>query len=92
MIEGAVNTSYAPTRTRAETAAEAEREAVENSVAVRDFSVYATQLHGKPGTSEAQRALIGELVQVQVANPEQFENVWQEHVYALNGQYQMMDS
>jgi hypothetical protein len=25
------------------------------------------------------------------ANPEQFDRVWREHVYALNGQYEMGD-
>ena len=60
-------------------------------VFVRDFSVYATQLHGKPGNSEAQRSLIRELIQAPAANPGQFEKVWQEHVYALNGQYRMAD-
>jgi acyl-CoA dehydrogenase len=60
-------------------------------VFVRDFSAYATELHGKPGNSGAQRALIRKLIQAPVANPGQFEKVWQEHVFALSGQYQMAD-
>jgi acyl-CoA dehydrogenase len=60
-------------------------------VFVRDFSVYATQLHGKPSNSDAQRALIRELIQAPVADPEQFDRVWREQVYALNGQYALAD-
>jgi len=52
-------------------------------VFVRDFSVYATELHGKPGNTDAQRALIRGLIQAPVANSTQFDRVWREHVYAL---------
>ncbi len=58
-------------------------------VFVRDFSAYATGLHGKPGNTDAQRALIRELIMAPAANPDQFERVWRERVYALNGQYEM---
>jgi acyl-CoA dehydrogenase len=60
-------------------------------VFVRDFSAYATGLHGKPGNTDAQRALIRELIMAPAADPEQFDRVWREHVYALNGQYEMAD-
>ena len=60
-------------------------------VFVRDFSVYATELHGKPGNSDAQRTLILGLIQAPVANAGQFDRIWREHVYALNGQYEMAD-
>jgi len=60
-------------------------------VFIRDFSTYATQLLGKPGNTEKQRVLIRDLIQSPVASPEQFGKVWQEHVYALTGQYQMRD-
>ena len=60
-------------------------------VFVRDFSAYATELHGKPGNSEGQRTLIRELIQAPVADADQFERIWREHVYALNGQYEMAD-
>jgi acyl-CoA dehydrogenase len=59
-------------------------------VFVRDFSAYATGLHGKPGNTDAQRALIRELIMAPAANPDQFERVWRERVYALNGQYEMV--
>jgi acyl-CoA dehydrogenase len=58
-------------------------------VFVRDFSAYATGLHGKPGNTGAQRALILDLIQAPVANAGQFDRIWREHVYALTGQYQM---
>jgi acyl-CoA dehydrogenase len=60
-------------------------------VFVRDFSAYATGLHGKPGNTDAQRMLIRELIQAPVPDPEQFERVWQNEVYALYGQYEMAD-
>ena len=58
---------------------------------VRDFSAYATGLLGKPSNSQRQRKRIHKLIKAPVANPEQFEKVWREHVYALNGQYEMAD-
>jgi acyl-CoA dehydrogenase len=60
-------------------------------VFVRDFSAYATELHGKPGNSDAQRALIRNLIQAPVANADQSDRIWREQVYALNGLYEMAD-
>jgi acyl-CoA dehydrogenase len=60
-------------------------------VFVRDFCLYATALHGKPGNSGAQRELILALVRAPVADPEQFDRVWREQVYALKGQYRLAD-
>jgi acyl-CoA dehydrogenase len=60
-------------------------------VFVRDFATYATILHGKPGNSAEQQALILQLVKAPAANPQQFEAVWRERVYSLNGQYQLAD-
>ena len=60
-------------------------------VFVRDFSTYATGLHGKPGNTDAQRALILELILAPVADARQFDRVWRKQVYALNGQYEMAD-
>jgi acyl-CoA dehydrogenase len=60
-------------------------------VFVRDFSIYATTLHGKPGNSDAQRTLILQLVQAPVANPQEFDEVWRERVYSLNGAYELAD-
>jgi len=60
-------------------------------VFVRDFSVYATELHGKPSNSTAQRDRILQLIRAPAANPEQFESVWRGKVLALAGQYRMPD-
>ncbi|MCW8873775.1 MAG: hypothetical protein OQK01_14265, partial [Xanthomonadales bacterium] len=60
-------------------------------VFVRDFSIYATTLHGKPGNTAEQQALILQLVKAPVADPQQFDSVWRERVYSLNGQYQLAD-
>ena len=60
-------------------------------VFVRDFSGYATALHGKPGNTDRQRRLIRKLVMAPVADEAQFDKVWQEQVFALNGQYEMAD-
>jgi acyl-CoA dehydrogenase len=60
-------------------------------VFVREFSAYAVGLHGKPGNSDRQRELLLGLVQAPSANPDQFEKVWLEQVYALRDQYQLAD-
>jgi acyl-CoA dehydrogenase len=60
-------------------------------VFVRDFSAYATGLHGKPGNSAEQRSLILKLIQAPVADAKQFEKVWCEQVYAQNGRYRLAD-
>jgi acyl-CoA dehydrogenase len=60
-------------------------------VFVRDFSIYATTLHGKPGNTDEQRALILQMVKAPVADPQQFDRVWRERVYSLNGQYRLAD-
>jgi acyl-CoA dehydrogenase len=59
------------------------------SVFVRDYSGYATELYGKPSNSGRQRKLIRKLIRAPVANPEQFETVWREQVYALKDRYEM---
>jgi len=60
-------------------------------VFVRDFSIYATTLHGKPGNSDEQRALILRLVKAPVADPRQFDTVWREQVLSLSGCYELAD-
>ena len=60
-------------------------------VFVRDFSIYATTLHGKPGNSAEQQSLILQLVKAPVADMQQFDTVWRERVYSLNGVYELAD-
>jgi len=58
-------------------------------VFVRDFSIYATTLHGKPGNSAEQQALILQLVKAPVADAQAFDAVWRERVFSLNGAYEL---
>ena len=60
-------------------------------VLVRDFSVYATGLHGKPSNTAQQRELILGLIRAPQADPGQFSTVWQEQVYPLAGAYRLAD-
>jgi len=60
-------------------------------VFVRDFSIYATTLHGKPGNTVEQQALILQLVKAPVADQQQFEAVWRERVLSLDGAYRLAD-
>ena len=60
-------------------------------VFVRDFSVYATILHGKAGNTAEQQELILRLIQAPVADKEQFQRVWREQVFSLNGRYELAD-
>ena len=60
-------------------------------VFVRDFSIYATTLHGKPGNSPEQQNLILQLVKAPIADPGQFESVWRERVLSLEGTYRLAD-
>ena len=58
---------------------------------VRDFSGYATELYGKPSNSNRQRKMIRKLIKAPETDTEQSDRVWREHVFALNGQYEMND-
>jgi acyl-CoA dehydrogenase len=60
-------------------------------VFVRDFSVYATILHGKAGNTAEQQDLILRLIKAPVADKEQFQRIWRERVYGLNGRYALAD-
>ena len=58
---------------------------------VRDFAGYATELYGKPSNSNRQRKMIRKLIKAPETDAKQSDRVWREHVFALNGQYQMGD-
>ena len=60
-------------------------------VLVRDFAVYAAQLHGKPSNSEQQRALILDLIRAPVADPEQANRLYREEICARDGAYRLAD-
>jgi acyl-CoA dehydrogenase len=58
---------------------------------IRDFSRYALNIHMKPSNSDRQRELSLRIIKPPAADPERFERVWREQVYALKGQYKMRD-
>ena len=57
-------------------------------VLIRDFSAYATQLHGKASATEAQAEWARGAITRPVVDAERFESVW-EKVRGLAGQYEM---
>ncbi|HOY63024.1 MAG: Acyl-CoA dehydrogenase, short-chain specific [bacterium ADurb.Bin236] len=58
---------------------------------VRDFSKFALQLYSKTGSTEKQMALCLKMIRKPVPNPERFNKIWNEHVFALKGAYTMSD-
>jgi len=58
---------------------------------VRDFSKYALNMYVKPSNTDKQRELSLKMIRAPIPNPNRFERVWKEHVYALNGQYKLRD-
>jgi len=60
-------------------------------VMIRDFSKYAVNILTKPSNSDSQQELAKALIQSPVPNAARFENVFNEQVYTLKGQYQMRD-
>jgi acyl-CoA dehydrogenase len=56
---------------------------------VRDFSVYALQLRDKPSTTRLQRWHCGQMIRRPAIDTACFDRVWDRHVYALRGAYQM---
>ncbi len=58
---------------------------------VRDFSKYALNIHMKPSNSDRQKELSLNIVKTPIPNPERFQKIFKEHVYALKDQYKMRD-
>ena len=54
---------------------------------VRDMSAFALNIFSKTSSTEDQKSLALEIIQAPVANPARFDKIWQQHVYALKGQY-----
>ena len=57
---------------------------------IRDFSLFAVQLHGKPSSTPAQMAICQRMIRKPAVDPRRFERIWQ-RVYALKGTYRMND-
>ena len=60
-------------------------------VMVRDFSRYALDLHNKTGTSSRQMKHCIKMIRKPIADQVQYEQVWSDHVHALNGVYEMKE-
>ncbi len=68
-----------------------EREVVDQifDFMVRDFSQYALQLHGKQGSTETQQDFCIKMIRKPIVDKKRYDNVWQNHVYALKDIYEM---
>jgi len=58
-------------------------------VLVRDFSRFAVQLYGKPTSTPEQMACCIRMIRKPAVDDARYQRVWSEHVYALNGAYEM---
>jgi acyl-CoA dehydrogenase len=56
---------------------------------VRDFSKFALRLYSKPRSNPEQLAYCLKMIRRPAVNDERYERVWRDHVYALNGAYEM---
>jgi len=56
---------------------------------VRDFSAYATQLHGKQSSTDKQQEYCIKMIKKPVVDKRRYENVWEKYVYALKDVYVM---
>ncbi len=56
---------------------------------VRDFSKFALQLYGKPSSTAQQMELCQRMIRKAEVDPDRYEQVWQDHVYALKDLYEM---
>ncbi len=60
-------------------------------VAVRDMSRFATILHGKSATTTAQGKHCLEMIRKPAEDPDRYQRVWIDHVFALRDAYRMAD-
>ena len=60
-------------------------------VKVRDFSKYALELYSKSGTSRKQMKHALKMIRKPIADQAQYNNVWENHVHALSGVYEMKE-
>ena len=56
---------------------------------VRDMSKFALQLYGKPSSTPAQMDLCRRMIVKPAVDPARYDRVWQDHVLALAGAYEM---
>ena len=60
-------------------------------VMVRDFSGYALELYNKASTSSRQMKHCLKMIRKPLADQQQYDQIWKDHVHALNGVYEMND-
>jgi acyl-CoA dehydrogenase len=58
-------------------------------VLVRDMSSFAVDLHAKAGTTQAQGDLCLAMIAKPASDPDRYQRVWTDHVYALADAYTM---
>jgi len=59
---------------------------------IRDFAHFALQIYGNHTTSDEQRAYCTKIMLIKaVANPEQYNKVWEKYVATLSGEYAMTE-
>ena len=57
---------------------------------VRDFAHFALQIYGNHTTNDEQRTYCTKIMLIKaVANPEQYNKVWEKYVATLSGEYAM---
>jgi len=57
---------------------------------VRDFAQFAMQIYGNHSSKDAQRDYCVKIMLIKaVPSPEQYNRVWEQYVYVLNGEYAM---
>jgi acyl-CoA dehydrogenase len=58
---------------------------------VRDFSKFALELHNKPSSTPKQMDFCAKMLMKPAMDQARYQRVWKDHVYALNGLYEMND-
>ena len=58
---------------------------------IRDFSKFALQLYSKTSSTGRQMEICMRMIKKPTVNPERFNRIWENHVYALRGVYRMND-
>jgi acyl-CoA dehydrogenase len=58
---------------------------------IRDFSKFALQLYSKTSSTDRQMDICMRMIKKPTVNPERFNRIWDNHVYALKGAYRMND-
>ncbi len=58
-------------------------------VIIRDFSKFALQLYSKPSATDKQMEICQKMLKKPNINQEQFDSIWEKHVFSLKNAYEM---